>query len=117
MDDNKTPAGAQAPAVEGASEPTTKATGAMKATNTAVILSDGRTAFLRPAKGLDLEKGAAIVRGRATNPMALMMGVASVVTTIDGAGITYEEVQQLPIEDAFELIGVVMGNARVPSQL
>src|SRR4051812_6384758 len=59
-----------------------------------VVLTDGRTASLRRAKGRDLEKGAASARNPG-NPMSLMMGVIAQVTTIANQPITYEDVLDL----------------------
>lgn len=76
-----------------------------------VTLSDGRVATLRPAKGRDLERGS-LISGGATQT-ALMMGVAACITTIDGKGIPYEELQEMPIADVRRLTDVV-GNDLFP---
>lgn len=86
-----------------------------------VVLSGGRIALVKRAKGRDLERGAAVAEN-AANPMSLMMGVAAQVTKIGGAGITYEDLLEMPMLDILELIGAITGetgkgNVRALSQL
>ncbi|MEX2155116.1 MAG: hypothetical protein WD825_17355 [Gemmatimonadaceae bacterium] len=76
-----------------------------------VTLSDGRVATLRAAKGRDLEKGS-LVSGAATQT-ALLMGIVSCITTIGGKGITYEDVQEMPLADVGLLLAAV-GNDILP---
>ncbi len=81
-----------------------------------VKLSKGRVATIREATGRDLEKGAAVASS-ATNPMSLMMGVASQVTTIDGKAVVYEDILDLPLSDVLLLVGELVGNVKELSRL
>lgn len=77
-----------------------------------VELSDRRIAWVRNPNGRDLEKGAAAAgAGSMGNPIAMIIGVAGQVTTVDGTRIQYEDLLEWPMSDVLEVIGELMGNA------
>lgn len=76
-------------------------------------LSDGRIAQIRAPKGRDSVKAARVLSETdLKNPMAVSMALLAQVTTIDGIGLTYEDMMELSLADIGKL-QVAMGQQDV----
>jgi hypothetical protein len=71
-----------------------------------VILPSGRTAQFRPGKGRDLIAAQRVAK----TPDEVAFALISVLATIDGAPIVYEDLLEMDLPDVLKLQEAVAGN-------
>jgi hypothetical protein len=104
-------AGEQQPEVAVQAQPAAASTpkGMPRATKTLVAtetLSNGAVAKMRRTCGADLVR-AGVLSGVDGTEMAFLMALVSVVTSVDGMKITYEDMKEAPGEDVTLLTGTL----------
>jgi hypothetical protein len=75
-----------------------------------VTLQSGRVVTIRPAIAGDLVKAQMMI----STPEQLPLALASLVITVDGAGMTLEDVTLMPLADFIELLPFVGLAPRTP---
>ncbi len=79
-----------------------------KADKTELTLPSGKKVAIATAKGKHLRQAARLAG--ADDPMGIGQALVSILATIDGAPVTYEEVGEMELADVLALQGAVMGN-------
>lgn len=98
---------------EEAPEATTAAASA--GAGTTLTLSTGAVAVLRRPKGRDLVRASVVAQAGGGGEIAVAIGLVAQVATIDGRGVTYEDLEEMDALDVGQLIAAVTsGNGRSP---
>jgi len=80
--------------------------GAIQLSDGEFVLPSGKVARVRAGKGLDIQRASRIVGDiQKEGPMALVMAIAAIKTTVDGRGITYEDLLEMGEDDVWVLVG------------
>lgn len=78
----------------------------------------GKTARVRPALGRDsIAAGRVVGMSDATNMMAQQFAIIAQCTTVDGAPVTYEEIQDWPLADVYAVMPVALSGGKSASSL
>lgn len=80
--------------------------------------ASGRKARVRQALGKDsIAAGRVLSMADMTNMMAQQMAIAAQCTLVDGEPVTFEDIQEWPLQDVYALIGGVLSGGKSASSV